>query len=111
MKMIRVYIASPYTLGSEGENTRASIDASNDLINEGFIPFCPLLTHFQHMVHPQPYETWMKIDIEWLSVCHALLRLPGKSYGAEKEVEFARENEIPVFYTIEQLKEYYHDLA
>ena len=108
--MIRVYIASPYTLGSEGSNVRASLDATDELIKEGFAPYCPLLGHFQQMVHPQDYETWMMLDIEWLSACSALLRLPGLSYGAEQEVEYARNNEIPVFYTIEQLKEYYHDI-
>ena len=81
-----------------------------NLIKEGFAPYCPLLGHFQQMVHPQDYETWMMLDIEWLSACSALLRLPGLSYGAEQEVEYARNNEIPVFYTIEQLKEYYHDI-
>lgn len=109
--MIKVYIASPYTLGSEGENTRISLKAANELINEGFAPYAPLLLHFQHMIFPQEYETWMSLDLEWLSVCDCLLRLPGLSYGAEQEVEFARNNEIPVFYTINQIKEYYDSLA
>ena len=109
--MIRVYVASAYTVGSEGENVRISLDAGNQLINEGFAPFCPLLAHFQHMIFPQGYETWMMLDIEWLSACDCLLRLPGESSGADREVEFARSNSIPVFYTIEQLKEYYTDLA
>ena len=52
----------------------------------------------------------MELDIEWLSVCDALLRLPGNSSGAEAEVEFARSNSIPVFYNINQLKEYFIDI-
>ena len=109
--MIKVYVASQYTIGSEGENVRVSLDVGNRLINEGFAPFCPLLSHFQHMIFPQGYDTWLTLDIEWLSVCDCLLRLPGESKGADIEVEYAREHMIPVFYTIEQLIEYYTDLA
>jgi len=102
-------VASPYSLGSEGENVRRSIDIGNELINEGFAPCLPLLSHFQHMIHPQPGQTWMELDLEWLSVCHGLLRLSGESTGADMEVEFARDNEIPVFYTIGQVIEYFTD--
>jgi 4-hydroxy-3-methylbut-2-en-1-yl diphosphate synthase IspG/GcpE len=63
------------------------------------------------MIFPQGYDTWLTLDIEWLSVCDCLLRLPGESKGADIEVEYAREHMIPVFYTIEQLIEYYTDLA
>ncbi len=109
--MIKVYVASPYTLGSEGDNVRMSLKASNELINEGFAPFAPLLSHFQHMIFPQEYEVWMALDLEWVSVCDCILRLPGESSGADREVEFARSNDIPVFYHINQLKEFYNDLA
>ena len=107
--MTKIYIASPYSLGSEGQNVRYSMEAANELINEGYAPFCPLLNHFQNMVFPQEYEVWMEQDLEWLSVCDALLRLTGHSYGAEAEVEFARSNEIPVFYNINQITEYFND--
>jgi hypothetical protein len=108
--MQKIYIASPYTLGSEGENVRISLDAANELINEGYAPFAPLLAHFQHMIYPQSYEVWMSLDIEWIGVCDAVLRLPGDSSGADREVEYARNNSIPVFYKISQIVEYYDDL-
>ena len=109
--MIKIYLASPYSLGSEGENVRVSLIAANELINEGFAPFAPLLSHFQHMMFPQDYEVWMTLDLEWLSVCDCVLRLPGTSTGADLEVELARSNNIPVFYTINQVIEYYQALA
>ena len=109
--MIRVYIASAYSLGSEGENVRISLECANELINEGFAPYSPLLTHFQHMIFPQDYDIWMSLDLEWLCVCDCLLRLPGESIGADNEVEFARNNSIPVFYTIQQIIEYYNALT
>ena len=109
--MIKVYLASPYTIGSEGENVRVSLIAANELINEGFAPFAPLLSHFQHMMFPQDYHIWMTLNLEWVSVCDCLLRLPGESSGADLEVEFAHNNSIPVFYTIAQILEYYTDEA
>jgi len=108
--MIRCYISSPYTLGSEGENVRISLKVADELINEGFAPFAPLLSHFQHMMFPQDYEVWMSLDLEWIGACDCLLRLSGESAGADRGVEFARSNEIPVFYTINQMVEYYNDL-
>ena len=109
--MLKIYVASPYTVGDREENVNRAIEAAEQLINEGFAPFSPLLTHFHHLRYPHTWDTWMMLDIEWLSVCDALLRLPGEGAGADEEVEFARNNEIHVFYTIEQLKEFYYDEA
>jgi len=106
--MVKVYIASPYSIGDQGENVRISMSCANDLMNEGFAPYSPLLSHFQHITFPRPYDDWMSLDIEWLSVCDCLIRLPGESTGADMEVEFARANNIPVFYNIEQLLEYFN---
>ncbi len=102
--MIKVYVASAYTVGDIAVNVRKSIDVGNELINEGFAPYLPLLSHFQHMVHPQPYETWLGMDLEWVLACDVLLRVPGESKGADKEVEWALTHHIPVFYTIAELK-------
>ena len=35
------------------------------------------------------YETWMEYDLAWLGACEALLRLPGHSPGADREVRYA----------------------
>jgi len=108
--MIKVYIASAYVVGDVHDDVRKlCFDCTDELINEGFAPFSPLLFHFQNMIHLQDWETWMMLDMEWLGVCDALLRLPGESIGADQEVEYARDNSIPVFYTINQLIEYYTD--
>jgi hypothetical protein len=88
-------------------NVKKQIDVADDLISLGFIPFVPLLYHFQHMVHPRSYEEWVKIDLEWVTVCNCLLRLPGESKGADGEVEQAKEIGIPVFYEINDLISYY----
>ena len=105
--MIKVYIASPYTKGDIALNVRKSLDVSDDLIQEGFAPFTPLLSHFQHIVHPRSYDEWMKLDLEWVSVCDCLLRLEGESSGADIEVQKAKLLQIPVFYSFEELYRYY----
>ena len=102
--MIRVYIASPYTIGNVLENVTAQIKVAHELMNLGFAPYLPLLCHFQHTLAPRPYEDWMKQDLEWLTACDVLLRLPGESKGADQEVKFAQEKGIPVRYSLEELK-------
>jgi len=94
----KVYIASPYTKGDVAANVRQSMDAFEELASLGFIPYCPLLTHFQHMVHPRNYEFWLSYDLEWLAVCDVMIRIDGESAGADKEERFANEHGIPVIH-------------
>jgi hypothetical protein len=107
--MIKVYIASPYTLGDVAVNVKTQMDVADQLITLGFAPFVPLYSHFQHMAHPRPYQVWVKLDKEWVRVCNCLLRLPGESKGADDEVALAMSLGIPVFYSIEELVEYYKE--
>ena len=106
--MIKVYIASPYTLGDVAVNVKAQIDVADALINLGFAPFVPLYSHFQHMVHPRPYQDWVTLDLEWVKSCDCILRLPGESSGADGEIKFAKELGLSVFYSLEELKQYYN---
>jgi len=96
--MIKVYIASPYTIGDVAVNVKRQIDMADRLMEKGFAPFAPLYSHFQHMVHPRPYQQWLEIDLEWIKVCDCVLRLDGESSGADKEVEFAKKIGKPVYY-------------
>ena len=103
---IRVYIASPYSIGDKCLNVNKSLEISNELIEHGFAPFAPLLSHFHNMSFYQPYEVWMEQDMTWVASCDCLLRLPGQSSGADREVERAKEVGIPVFYSLEDLYKY-----
>lgn len=106
-KTIKVYIASPYTKGDVAVNVKVQLDMYDQLLTLGYAPFAPLYSHFQHMVHPRPYEDWIKIDLVWVEVCDCLLRLPGESKGANGEVEYAKLLNIPVFYSLEELNKFY----
>ena len=110
LKVIKVFISSPYSIGSEAENVRRQMDVANELINNGFVPFIPLLYHFQHMVHPQDYEVWLQQDKEWLKQCDCVLRLRGESKGADLEVELAKELGILRFYDLSMLIKFYKDM-
>ena len=98
---MRVYIAGPITKGNQMENVRAAIDAADAVLRAGHAPYCPHLTLFWQVIFPAPYETWMKLGKEWLTVCHALIRLPGESEGSDREVAWARERGLPVFSSVE----------
>ncbi len=102
--MIVVYIASAYTVGDVAVNVKVQIDTADKLISLGYCPIVPLLTHFQHLVHPRPYEDWVKIDNELVLRSDVILRIPSESKGADAEVALAESNRIPVVYSIEELK-------
>lgn len=103
MNKIRVYIASPYSIGNKVENVRRSLDVANKLIEAGMYPYSPLLNYYQNELFPQPEDTWIKQELAWISCCQCLLRLPGESVGADGEVVEAERLGIKVFYTIENL--------
>jgi hypothetical protein len=105
--MKKVYIASPYSVGDPETNVRRQIDAADELINAGFYPYLPLLSHYQHIIHPHDYETWVRLDNAWVSSCDALLRLPGESKGADDEVMLAFKWGLPIYHSVEDLVKYY----
>lgn len=103
----RIYVAGPYTKGDVAENVYKAFAAANDLADLGFAPFVPHATHFWHMIFQRPYEFWLDLDNQFLPTCHAVLRLPGESNGADKEVALAGRLGIPVFYTINDLENHF----
>lgn len=96
-KIQTVYVAGPISADPIG-GTRAALDVASKLLFHGYMPFVPHLCVFWELTNPTPYETWLKYDFVWLERCDALLRLPGKSPGADREVEHARKLGRPVFY-------------
>lgn len=103
----RVYVAGPYTKGDPCVNTHVAIAVGNQLLDAGFAPFVPHLLHFWHTLSPRPYEDWMALDLSWVVVSEAVLRLPGESKGADMEVECAHKHSIPVFTNIDELIGYF----
>lgn len=106
IKIKKVYIASPYTLGDTAANVSKQIRVAETLIGFGLCPFVPLMSHFHQMFFPHTFEEWIEIDLVWVKSCDAVLRLDGKSTGADMEVKCAIENNIPVFYSVDELWQY-----
>lgn len=98
---MRVYVAGPYTQGDTAENVHKALKAAQRLLDNGHVPFVPHLYHLWHLIIPGPYQQWIALDLEWLKTCHALIRLPGDSVGGDKEVAFALELGIKVYFGID----------
>lgn len=108
--MIKVYIASPYTLGNKEENVRKQIYYAHILMEKGYSPYAPLLSHYQDLIYPRSYDSWLAHDILWLRLCDVVLRLSGESRGADLEVKLAKELGIPVVYDDSKIEEAYNNL-
>lgn len=96
MNKLFIYIAGPYTYPDPCVNTNHAIHAGQAIMDAGHVPFVPHLNHLWHTVIPNPYETWMAYDHDWISKCDMMLRIPGKSLGADRDVQRANELGIPV---------------
>ena len=101
--MRKVYIASPYSIGDKDENVRAQIEVANELMDLGFVPFVPLLFHFQNKLMPRAEKDWLELDLEWLKSCDCVLRLDGESKGADAEVEQAEFLNMNVYNSVDEL--------
>jgi hypothetical protein len=100
----RVYIAGPYSRGDQAVNVRTAIFVADAVLALGYAPYLPHLTHFWHLLSPKEYEAWLRLDLHWLDVCDYLLRIPGDSPGADREVQRAAAIGIQAFYGIEQFR-------
>lgn len=94
---MRVYVAGPYSKGDVVLNVRNAVAAADSLLAAGHTPFIPHLTHFWHLVSPKSYEEWLHYDFKWVECCDALVRLPGDSPGADREVAYSKSLGIPVY--------------
>jgi hypothetical protein len=103
----KVYVAGPYSVGEALTNVHNAIAVAERLADLGFAPFVPHLNHFWHVISPRTYEFWMGLDLEFLPVCDVLLRLPGESLGADREMERAVMLGIPVFHSVEWVDRYF----
>jgi hypothetical protein len=113
MARLIIYIAAPYSNGTLdsgltpeeiiNQNVEESMRIGDKLMDAGFSVFLGNLYHFWHKGSPRSYEAWFDIIVAHLPTSSAVLRIPGKSSGADREVAMANELGIPVFYDIESL--------
>jgi hypothetical protein len=93
-----VYVAGPYTRPDPAQNSARAIRIATQLLDSGTcLPYCPHLSILWDMLTPRPYEAWLGLDLDVIDHCQALLRIPGESSGADREVDHAKRRQIPVF--------------
>lgn len=118
-KRNRIYIAGPLVKGDLGDNIERASEAFFKMLRAGLAPFCPHWSCFSGPVQwdirlgyyakadllPRntTVEDWYGLDLEWVEVSHAILRLPGEGRGSDAEVARAQSLGIPVFYTAEDV--------
>lgn len=109
-----IYISAPYTPSGlmhyaprdAFRNVKRAMTVAVKLIKLGFVPICPHLSHFMH-VHVEEelsYDEWMEYDLKLLELCDAVLCL-GNSPGVKRELEYAKQLGLKVFYSLEELLE------
>lgn len=106
-----VYISGPLTNiernGSVARNIYEAIHVADLLMEAGHHPYIPHLFYIWECFSPQAgkYEKWIETDFEWVKRCDVMVRLPGSSSGADREVALAESLGIPVLYSINPLLE------
>jgi hypothetical protein len=113
-KDVWVYIASPYTQGDQAMNVRFQHTIWDVLFQLGVTPIAPLLSHYQHIFQPRPYEDWIAYDDSLVSRCDVCLRLAAcertvkyrqeESPGADREVAMFMAAGKPVFTNLVSLE-------
>lgn len=121
-----VFVSGPLTHGDTTENVKAAHEAGLELHRAGFSVIIPHDSVFwgnstcvvrddkpdqafltQKDVEGTHYHDWLDSCFSIISRCDAVLRLPGTSPGADKEVKHAIEHDILVFYSVKDLINYY----
>ena len=112
---IRVYVAGKYNdknIISILDNIRLGIRTCTELLLKGFAPFCPWLDYQFSLVLREgehiEKEIYHKYSLSWLEVSDCILVLSNykKSRGALREIEKAKELNIPIFYSIDKLEDF-----
>ncbi|MFA5070102.1 MAG: DUF4406 domain-containing protein [Patescibacteria group bacterium] len=105
-----VFISGPLTTGGRPEdknyvrnNVKEAEKYQIALVNAGIGCFCAHTHTADHHAKGSlaPETFYYEMDFEFLKrLADALLAMPGweKSKGATKEVEWAKENKLPIFY-------------
>jgi hypothetical protein len=112
-----ILIAGPYRSGTNDnpvlmqKNLDFLEQVALPLFNKGHVPIIgewvalPLLK-LAGSKHPGD-EVWEQIQYpvahRLLEKCDAVLRLPGASAGADKDVQIAKEKGLPVYFAIEEI--------
>lgn len=103
---MRIYISGPITGIDENRCDVTFGFTAADLEIRGHEPISPW--HVAKMLPDSfSYEDYMDIDMVLLKKCDAILMLDGweESRGATREFGYASRNDLPIFYSINEIPE------
>jgi hypothetical protein len=107
---LRIYIAGPYradTVAQRDRNITQARLAAAELLRRGHAPFCPhtMTAEFDDHFPDLPDTCYLVADLDWLTVAHAVLILPGwtMSEGTLAEKAAAERLGLPLYYRIEDV--------
>lgn len=101
-RRLRVYVAGPISSGLfDGVNR--GIAAGRKLFLAGLAPFVPHFDAF-YFLPDGNWNSYLELDLEYISVCDAVWRLQGESKGADLECKVADELGLPIYF--EEFDEY-----
>ncbi|MEU4219277.1 DUF4406 domain-containing protein [Actinoplanes sp. NPDC026623] len=113
MNPMIILIAGPYRSGTGGDpdliaaNLARLEEAAWPIFQAGHVPMIgewvalPVLHHSAGAVTAE--DVLYPVAQRLLRHCHAVLRLPGESTGADQDVAIARERGLPVYHRIEEI--------
>lgn len=102
-----IYVAHP--MGKSEvmpANCERAIAFADKVYALGAVPFIPALTVGWHQLFPKDYEAWMALDFAIIARSDALVRVPGESPGADREVAFAKQHGVPVLLTLDEVRDF-----
>jgi hypothetical protein len=113
----KCYLASPYSNGNKLDLVKLQIDAFHVLMDLGFYPIAPLLSHYINEVRNRDWKEWLEYDLQTIQDCQMLVRLHPKdetgleipSKGADMEEVEAKRLGLKFydFNSIEEMKEFF----
>lgn len=112
--MICIYVSGPLTDPDHSRqtvNVEKALSWAAELVSKGFMPIVPHVTYYVDQVVKQagyviPYDWFLHWDRYQLLMCDAMLVI-GDSKGVRKEIEWASEFKLPIFYAMENLVRYF----
>ena len=110
----KCYVSGPISSGGKAtlEETESYVELAMDagmiLFKAGICAVVPHLSHWwdKHMTMrgvETEWDEWILLDLTIITHCDILLRLPGDSKGADVEVQYAKDQDILVATSIDEV--------
>jgi hypothetical protein len=105
-----IYIAGPYRGGEHNSdhmsNCHRAMEAWDYFWQNKVCAICPHWSFAQQLVLPREDTDWLAYTMSQMTLCKAVYRMEGVSYGSDAEVAAAKQLGIPVFHDINKAVSY-----